>query len=113
MRAGTLNHVVTFLRGIEKLGAGNVPSMTWVEEGQAFAEVKTRNARNFREANQLYERQVTEFFVRFFDSINVQADWYVMFEGKRYRITGIFPDYAKASFTKIETEFFNETSRGQ
>lgn len=111
MRGGTLNHVITFLEGVETVAAGNVPGIRWTRRGQAFAEIKTRNARSMREANQFYERQVTEFFVRFFEAINVQADWYVEFEGKRYRITGIFPDHAKKSFTKIETEFFNETSR--
>jgi SPP1 family predicted phage head-tail adaptor len=111
MRGGGFHNVATFEQPVEARDAGNVPVISWKKSGQAFTEVKTRNARTFREGNQFYERQVTEFWCRFFDVMQVKPDWRVKYDGQVYRITGIYPDHERKNSTRIETEFFNETSR--
>jgi SPP1 family predicted phage head-tail adaptor len=111
MRGGALHNVITFEAPEEFRGPNNEPSVRWPKQGQAFCEVKTRNARKFTEAGQNYERQVHDFYCRYFDAVGVQQDWRIRFNGKLYKITGITPDHERLNWIKLETEFFNETSR--
>jgi SPP1 family predicted phage head-tail adaptor len=111
MRGGAFHNIITFERHIETRTSDNIPGVRWLKAGEAFAEAKTRNARTFRENGQFYERQVTEFFCRFFDAMNVEQSWRIKFKGQTYKITGIFPDHERNNHIRFETEHFNETSR--
>lgn len=111
MRGGALHNIITFEEPEEYRKANNEPAVRWSKRGQAFCEVKSRNARKFTETGQSYERLVHTFFCRYFDAVGVQQNWRIAFNGNFFKITGISPDYERLNWVKIETEFFNETSR--
>lgn len=103
MRAGTLRDVIAIERATNIADPNsNEPIKSWGPWREVSCAVQAKRGREFFEAGQRYAETVTRFTCRFFEIQGVTEKDSIMFNGNRYDIKAILPDYETRDGAVIE-----------